>query len=120
LPKTLGRALAVAGSGSGLTSRALAATVGAETQTLAAGNIPSLTSVNASQAITVTSGSTNVTQGPFLVAGSTGAGGPQVGNTQAPLTSTGNNSISVTYTNASPTAVSIMQPSTFFNVMVKQ
>ena len=41
LPKMLGRALAGAGAGSGLTSRALGATVGEETHTLTTGEMPS-------------------------------------------------------------------------------
>lgn len=42
LPKTLGRALAVAGAGSGLTSRALGQTFGEETHTLATSEIPAV------------------------------------------------------------------------------
>lgn len=41
LPKVLGRALAIAGSGSGLTARALGVTAGAETHQLAVSEIPS-------------------------------------------------------------------------------
>ncbi|MET3225716.1 hypothetical protein ABIE85_001457 [Bradyrhizobium diazoefficiens] len=40
LPKTLGRALGIAGSGSGLTSRALGVAVGEETHLLATSEIP--------------------------------------------------------------------------------
>lgn len=41
LPKTLGRALAVAGAGAGLTSRSLGQTAGTETHTLSESEIPS-------------------------------------------------------------------------------
>ncbi len=46
LPKALGRALAVAGSGSGLTARSLGQTAGAETHTLATSEIPASLTVS--------------------------------------------------------------------------
>jgi hypothetical protein len=124
LPKTLGRALAVAGSGSGLTSFAAGQTTGANTHTIAAGEIPSLTSVNASQAISVTSTISDIVFNPNGV-GSSNAGGGSNGQLLgtvagiSAVTPTGNNSISVTYTNGSQTAISLMQPTSFLNAMVK-
>lgn len=43
LPRALGRALGIAGSGSGLTARALGSTIGAETHTLSEAEMPSHT-----------------------------------------------------------------------------
>lgn len=122
LPKTLGRALGVAGAGSGLTSRALGATTGAETHSIVAGEVPSLTATNASQTINVAS-SANVIQNG--TSASSAGGGTQrtvdlATSTFGTLASSGTNSISATYTNGSQTALSLMQPSSFLNAMVKQ
>lgn len=125
LPKTLGRALGVAGAGSGLTSRALAATVGTETDTLAAGNIPSLTSSGSASAagagLTQIAGVTSSTITDFP-ANISGAGAINIPQNVSATNWTGVTSlpVSATYTNASPTAISIMQPSSFLNALVKQ
>jgi microcystin-dependent protein len=115
LPKVLGRALAVAGAGSGLTSRALAAIVGEETHALTIaelavhnhgvtdpGHVHTISSAN----VNVGNDTTQVT------AASTG-----VGN-NTPVTSTGTTGISINSA-GSGTAHNTMQPTTFFNVMVK-
>lgn len=131
LPKTLGRALAVAGTGSGLTARALGSIVGQETVTLNSAHIPSLTSTNASQSITVTPPASAVLPTAAsgdtwtAVAGSNGSGNNWVRPTSnvgvgTATSLSGSNSISTTYTNASPSAFTIMQPETFFNAMIKQ
>lgn len=121
LPKTLGRALAIAGAGASLTSRALGQYLGVESLTLTAGHIPSLTS-SAVNSISVTSGAA-VLQAGGGITQVTAAGAPAgityVSPTNAVLVSSGNNTITVNYTNGSPTAISTMTPSAFLNVMVK-
>lgn len=94
LPKALGRALAVAGSGSGLTARAMAGTVGAETHQLTVNEMPSHHHIAALQ------GSANVT-----------AGFPNLGVDQGVSTVTGDTGGDAAHNN--------MQPSTFLNAMVK-
>lgn len=125
LPKTLGRALAVAGAGSGLTMRVLGSTVGNESHSIVAGEVPSLTSVNASQSITVNPlGQVPYANAAISQTPAPGSGGPDVPNTGGSWTGassfSGNNSISVTYTNSSQTALSLMQPESFMNAIVKQ
>jgi hypothetical protein len=131
LPKMLGRALALAGSGSGLTPRTMGQTTGAESHSLTAGEIPSLTSVNAAQSVTVNVPGSGSNRVPYSSNGdlstfSASATGANVSvyspaNNWAYFTSlTGSNSISASYTNGSQTAVSLMQPSSFLNAMVKQ
>lgn len=90
----------------GTAATVLGAAGGGETGTLANANqIPTLTSVNASQAISVTTQNNNI---PDSLTGSSrppGGGATPVLDNNGNLrvqTSTGNNSISVTYTNASP------------------
>lgn len=105
---------------------------GADTTTLAAANIPSLTSTNASQSITVNAAGTDkilahndagVTTVPANIAGGGGMGLPyinaitQIWKSITSLTS--NNSISVAYTNASPTAISRVQPSRVVNWIIR-
>jgi hypothetical protein len=124
LPKTLGRALGVAGSGSGLTARALGAIVGAETHAITLAELPTgITSTPSSPwTVSVVSGlnvpvtSGNITPSTF----STGTGSiPQssafswgIGS----FTTTG----TATSNNTSGAATSLMQPEVFLNCMVKQ
>lgn len=93
LPKTLGRALAVYGAGSGLTSRALAHVVGEETHVLTTTEMPSHTH--------------NVNYQSLLNGGGTGGDVKGTGSTVA-TTSAGSDG-----------AHNNMQPSVFLNVMVK-
>jgi hypothetical protein len=115
LTKMLGRALAVAGAGSGLTARALGAPAGAETVAISQANLP-----NVSLPVTIPSA-----QLPFLtdVAGvdtqffSPGGSGPPLGGLTKTL-----NASSRTGTAAlggSGTVVDKVQPTSFLNVMVK-
>jgi len=123
LPKTLGRALGIAGSGSGLTARALGVNVGQETVVLNSLHIPTLTSTNASQTITVTVSASNVITGTGLTSSNAGPGshgGVDGVGFAGSLSGSTSNSISTTYTNASPSAFTIMQPTVFLNAMVKQ
>lgn len=94
LPKALGRALATYGAGSTLTSRALAETVGAETHTLSAGEMPSHTHGVPSY---------NSTSAGSYSAQSGGFAGEYVTTSAAGSGSAHNN----------------MQPTLFLNVMVK-
>ena len=93
LPKALGRALAIYGSGSGLTARALAEYLGTETHQLTASEMPSHTHAQ------------TVGAGVYIA----GAGGTNVANATATVTgSAGSNG-----------AHNNMQPSLFLNVMIK-
>lgn len=115
LPKTLGRALAISGSGSGLTTRALGVTAGAETVTLDTTMIPSHSHTNTlsdpghAHNIQVAGGAgTSVTT---AAAGNTSTAGYVISNTTG-----------ITITNASTgggLAHANMQPTVFLNAMVK-
>lgn len=118
LPKTLGRALAVAGAGSGLTSRALGAIVGEESHLLTTGEIPSHTHTNSltdpghthSQTIPAFYNS-------FAGGGSGAAGAPSGTGT------TGSSTTGITINNAAQGGGGThnnMQPTAFLNAMIKQ
>lgn len=118
LTKVLGRALAISGAGSGLTSRTLGDTVGGETQTLIEANLPPHAHAQTAQqptlaysTATIEKGTgSNGTQTAVTTAGS-GGQTATCGDDGTPG-NTGNGS-------GSSTAFSIMQPTTFLNVMVK-
>lgn len=132
LPKMLGRALAVAGSGSGLTTRVLGSTVGEETHLLTLTETPtgitSSGSASVSGAISPSAGGFFVTTSGSMSAGATGniTGGalfaffanaqPIVSGVSASLSGTS----SVTSNNTSGGAHNNMQPSSFMNAIVKQ
>lgn len=129
LPKALGRALAVAGSGSGLTARALSVTAGAETVVLATTDIPShnhpvfLNDPGHVHAVDVGSsggGSDQVTQGVAGV-GST-VTGPVNSNTTGITvrdTAGGGGTAEQTATTGGGGAHANVQPTVFLNCMVK-
>lgn len=125
IPQLVGRAPIGAGAaGTGTSARVLGTVTGAESVTLVANQIPSLTSVNASQAITVNSTVSGIpynTGFSIYVPSGSGEYVPYwpSGQPRGQITSTGNNSISVTYTNASQQVTSVMQPSVPLNAMVK-
>lgn len=125
LPKILGRALIGAGAGAGLTSRVLGTSLGTETVTLAASNIPTITATNASQSITVSGNQGNIVQNNGSISSVNASGGAAGVFSASGLvsaftpTATGSNSISTTYTNSSQTSFSIMQPGIWLNVMIK-
>ncbi|HKR19968.1 MAG TPA: hypothetical protein VJS41_07475 [Stellaceae bacterium] len=99
LPKALGRALAIAGSGAGLTTRNLGDTTGEETHTLTQAEMPSHTH-------TYTAGvTTNPNPGMGSCVFSPSAAIPTSGNT--------------TGSAGSGSAHNNMQPTTFLNVMIK-
>jgi microcystin-dependent protein len=115
LTKTLGRALGVAGAGSGLTSRALGQTLGEETHLLTTAEIPSHTHANTLN----DPGHTH----PYLKPDptSTYAGGAGTGSSQTTANTT-SNVTGITITNAAQGgggAHNVMQPTFFVNVMIK-
>ena len=124
LPLGVGRAIGVAGTASGLTARPYGTIVGAESHAILVSEVPSLTATGVNS-ISVTS-STFILNNPFGNTGSAPGGGTQVtasdpgsGGRITTVTSTGNNSITVNYTNGSPTLLSLMQPTVYMNVMIK-
>lgn len=122
LPKALGRALAIYGSGSGLTARVMAQVLGVETHTLSTAEIPSHNHTQDSHNHTQNAHSHNFTG---FNAGAAGLfGGYQNGNqTDAQATT------STTATNNATTATNQatggggahqnMQPTLFLNMMIK-
>lgn len=112
LPKTLGRALAIAGAGSGLTTRALGQTVGGETETLGTANLPAYTPAGTlNLAGTVVGSQANFT----VSAGGTGL--IQAVGTE-PVTFT-TETFTGTAQGGTDTAFSILDPTTYLNAMVK-
>jgi hypothetical protein len=123
LPKTLGRALAVAGSGSGLTARALGSTTGVESESTTLAQLPTgITSANAGaiNLSVTTSSSVGVGNSPILF--SSGGNGANTPAGVSTVNSTGTipiGSATVTSNNTSGAAHSLMQPTVFLNAMVK-
>lgn len=125
LPKTLGRALAISGSGSGLTARALAATVGEESHTLSLTELP--TGITSTGSATMLSpvqliGGASPTTAPLFAAASSSAPATTVftaiGNgTAAAFTPTF--TTSNTSNNTSGGSHNNMQPTVFLNAMIK-
>ncbi|MGY3527287.1 hypothetical protein [Bradyrhizobium sp. USDA 4452] len=119
LPRMLGRAIGVAGSGSGLTSRSLGAWIGVETITLATTNLPAYTP---SGSVTGTLSGATAAANFFSVntGGSANVFSPSTG-TATTLPVSGN--IAATFTGnaqgGTSTPFSIIQPVTFLNAMVK-
>lgn len=113
LPKVLGRALAVAGAGSGLTSHVLGQTLGAETVTISQANLPSYTLPNTlGISKTGLSVSTDSSKTSNLSGGADGVN-TTFGNTPT---------ISITggvQSGGSGTAVDVEQPTSFWNFMIK-
>lgn len=94
IPKTLGRSIAIAGAGSGLTSRTLGGTAGSETET------PTISKTAAHN-----HGVNNYTQNFGLASGAN--------------TSAGTLANTVSDTTGSGTALNILDPSTYMNIMIK-
>lgn len=97
----------------------LGASGGGESLTLTAAQLPSITSGNAAQPITVTTitGGAVVWDGGGTAAGITAGGGSY--NKTAALTVSGNNSISVTSTNTSGAAHRTVQPTKLATIYIK-
>ena len=107
----------------GTSAAALGAVGGGESHTLTLAQLPTITSVNASQAISVTSTASNVLQGS-PVATTVGTGGftrDTIVNpaTVSAITSTANNSISVTSNGTSGNAHRTVQPTIICNKLLR-
>lgn len=115
IPIALGRALAVAGAGSGLTSRALAARVGAETHQLVTGEIPAhLHAVTDPGHTHSQEADTVLNKSPGDGTNKTGSGASSAGG------STGSAATGISIQNTGGDgAHNNMQPSVFLNVMIK-
>jgi microcystin-dependent protein len=112
----LGRALGVAGAGSGLTSRALGQTAGVETQAIAQANLPAVSPTFAGTSPGVSFTQWNGTGGTEQSGGGTTFNPVRTADiVQTPLP-TPAGTISAL---GSGTALNIMQPTTFLNVMIK-
>jgi hypothetical protein len=128
LPKTLGRALGVAGAGAGLTSQALGGAVGANSVNIAQSGLP-----NVAPSFAGATGAVNVTASTNVLAGQSSPGVPNTGGnvtgvssataSNPVLTSSGSFTPSGTISSINggqaQTATSIMSPQTFFNAIVK-
>lgn len=126
LPKTLGRALAVAGAGSGLTSRPLGSIVGEENHLLTAGEVPT---INSSGTITVTVAGGNTVPSTSQ-AGATYVNIASTASTQTLPANSGNTpwaystqfqgtGQTMSSTNTGGGSHNNMPPETFLNAMVK-
>lgn len=120
LPKTLGRALGVAGAGSGLTARTLGSAIGTETASLSTANLPPYTP---SGSVSTSSSGSAVTQGSAggsLIPGVAAAIGlNNTGTAALPIGVSSSSTFTGSAQGGTSTAFSIMQPETFFNAMVK-
>lgn len=108
----------------GMSATSVGATGGAESLTLSLAQLPTgITSANASQNISVTSGATNVTQNAVYISYPNAGGGGTIvlnsGPTNSPLTSTGSNSISVTSNNTSGNPHRTVQPTIIANKLIR-
>lgn len=126
LPKTLGRALAIAGSGSGLTARTLGQTLGEENHTLAASEIPT---INSSGTITVTVSGGNTVPSTAQAGANFGNTNIAAGGNTRPINTSGSAwAYNTTFVGTGQTMASTntgggshntMQPTSFLNAMVK-
>jgi microcystin-dependent protein len=126
LPNYTGRVTAMADGVTNITATSctnagsVGTNCGTQTSTLVAANIPTLTSTNASQAISVVSGASFIQGTPTLDNVGTGASFTGVSAaSNSTVSSSGNNSISVTRTNASPTPVVVLQPTSIVTKIIK-
>lgn len=116
-----GTGVRITSVGCGINGQQIGAFGGVQNNTLAANQIPSITSVNASQSISVTSADTVPRNYLSNTVGTPGTGTPvsfPTGNSIGTTVSNGVNSISVAYTNASQQAVINVQPATVTGIWV--
>jgi microcystin-dependent protein len=119
VPVGLGRALGIAGAGSGLTSRTVGSTVGAETITISKANLPNVNFVVASGQTVSVNGTLSRAAGNHA-AGSTGLSIAADALESLSMTSTGTvTSAGTAASGGSGTAKDIMNPTTYVNVMIK-
>jgi hypothetical protein len=128
ITKTLGRTLAIAGNGAGLTARTNSQTLGAETATIAQNQLPNVT-LAYSNAIGVNSNVANILEGTvaFSSFNYSSGGGSVLGAITAGtlsssiVTSTGTSSGNTASINGgvAQQSLSLMQPTVFLNAMIK-
>lgn len=119
LPKQLGRALAIAGTGSGLTNHVLGQIAGAESQVIAQANLPAVT---LNTAIASGQGSHTHTSDATTQSGaqgSAGAGGRFTTGTAAIDAATLPAMTGTTPLGGAGTALPTIPPEAFWNVMIK-
>ena len=127
LPKALGRALAIYGTGSGLSARVMAQIVGAESRTIAQANLPASGLSIPSLSV---SGSANLIRGGSDGGGANnvleitgldtdGVGQSTVAIPSSNITITGTTGGGTTGNMGSGTALDVMNPMVFLNVMIK-
>lgn len=114
LPKALGRAMGIAGTGSGLTARVLGQVLGEETHSLTAGEIPNLTIGDGTFTVGATSGGQFIASGSGTEGKITNTSGNPVDATGATVTVTG-----LATNNTGSGAHNNMQPTTFSNMFIK-
>jgi microcystin-dependent protein len=101
-------------------STAMGATGGSESHTLTAAQIPSITSANASQNITVNAPANNFVTGTAINLNTSAGGSPQATNVNANAsTASGTNSISVTSNNTGGGAHNNVQPTIVCNYIIR-
>lgn len=109
----------------GMSGSGIGGASSSQARTLAANQIPTITSVNASQAISVAATNFLLEQGVNTTTGVPATGGTGVafsslaGASATHAASTGNNSISTTYTNGSQQDVYVVQPTMFATIYMK-
>ena len=130
LPKSLGRELAIAGSGAGLTARALASVLGTETKTIAAANlpasgvsVPSLSVSTSGVSFTRNTHDANPagTNYPTFLSNNNTTGGSLIGETfsSGTFAMSGTTGTGTTGNMGSGTAFDVMTPRFHANVMIK-
>jgi microcystin-dependent protein len=119
LPAGNARSLMIAGAGSGLTTRTLGSTAGAETFTLATANLPPYTP-SGTVATTVTM---NSNAAVAIIASAAGAnpfgGSAGSANSTAAITATAVSTFTGTPQGGTTTAINKVSPVAFVNVMIK-
>lgn len=125
MPQALGRAMAVAGVGVGLTSRQLGQALGTENHTLSAAEIPPITSSNTgSIGVAVTSTTANTATGVIQSANVTGGADRAFTSSGANVVIASSGTLAIGAVNVSSNNTGAgthnnMPPSIYFNVMVK-
>jgi microcystin-dependent protein len=118
LTKTMGRALAISGAGSGLTARTLGQTLGEEVHTLLQAELPAF-----KPAITITDPTHVHTGAVTFAGGSYQSGGTFSSILNGSTANTGAASTGITAALTSPlgsgTPLNVMQPTSFLNAMIK-
>lgn len=116
LPKMLGRALSLAGAGSGLTSRALGSIFGSETHSISVAEMPAHAHPGSTGSFAATN-SVSAQNQDSTGTGFVGTSGT-LGSVAATYTPAGTVAVSVA-SQGSGTAMNLMQPASFLNVMIK-